>query len=131
MIKDKLDQLGLGAAQIIGLGTAFLFITGVSYYYGYYVVGLKADWLINLLTTKELLISNIRLGAGFILALMFLQEIFFFRFKTERQTASYFLDWMWCFNYDLNFINLERYSGVATSPVLSHWFVGIIWLNVL
>lgn len=38
MIKDKLDQLGLGAAQIIGLGTAFLFITGVSYYYGYYVV---------------------------------------------------------------------------------------------
>ncbi len=30
MIKDKLDQLGLGAAQIIGLGTAFLFITGVS-----------------------------------------------------------------------------------------------------
>ena len=69
MIKDKLDQLGLGAAQIIGLGTAFLFITGVSYYYGYYVVGLKVDWLINLLTTKELLISNIRLGAGFILAL--------------------------------------------------------------
>lgn len=38
MIKDKLDQLGLGAAQIIGLGTAILFITGVSYYYGYYVV---------------------------------------------------------------------------------------------
>ncbi len=91
MIKDKLDQLGLGAAQIIGLGTAFLFITGVSYYYGYYVVGLKADWLINLLTTKELLISNIRLGAGFILALIFLQEIFFSDSKPKGKQHRTFL----------------------------------------
>lgn len=76
MIKEKLDKLGLGVAEIIGLGTSFLFITGVSYYYGYFVVGLKADWLINLLTTKELLISNIRLGVCLALALMFLQEVF-------------------------------------------------------
>ena len=55
-------------SYLIGLlalfGLMYFKYLGVSCYYGYYVVGLKADWLINLLTTKELLISNIRLGAG-------------------------------------------------------------------
>ncbi|QDK98267.1 hypothetical protein FM020_10370 [Acinetobacter tandoii] len=85
MIKEKLDKLGLGVAEIIGLGTSFLFITGVSYYYGYFVVGLKADWLINLLTTKELLISNIRLGVCLALALVFLQEVFSSESETQHK----------------------------------------------
>lgn len=85
MIKEKLDKSGLGVAEIIGLGTSFLFITGVSYYYGYFVVGLKADWLINLLTTKELLISNIRLGVCLALALVFLQEVFSSESETQHK----------------------------------------------
>ena len=76
MIQDKIKNLGIGIAEFIGLATSFLLITGVSYFYGYYDAGLNADWVINLLTTKELLISNIRLGAGVILVFMFLESIF-------------------------------------------------------
>lgn len=76
MIQDKIKNLGIGIAEFIGIATSFLLITGVSYFYGYYDAGLNADWVINLLTTKELLISNIRLGAGVILVFMFLESIF-------------------------------------------------------
>lgn len=76
MIQEKFKRLGVGVVEIIGIATSFLLITGVSYYYGYYDSGLNADWMINLLTTKELLISNIRLGGGVILAFMFLESIF-------------------------------------------------------
>ncbi|MCT8090683.1 hypothetical protein H0920_10805 [Acinetobacter sp. C_4_1] len=76
MIQERLKSLGVGWVELIGMVTSFLFITGVSYYYGYYEAGLNSDWIINLLTTKELLISNIRLGAGVILALMYFEALF-------------------------------------------------------
>lgn len=76
MIQDKIKKLGIGIAEFIGIATSFLFITGVSYFYGYYDAGLNADWIINLLTTKELLISNIRLGAIVILVFMYLEALF-------------------------------------------------------
>jgi hypothetical protein len=76
MIQERLKSLGVGWVELIGIVTSFLFITGVSYYYGYYAAGLNSDWIINLLTTKELLISNIRLGAGVIVALMYFDTLF-------------------------------------------------------
>lgn len=76
MIQERLKNWGLGFAEIIGIVTSFLFITGVCYFYGYYEAGLNAGWIINLLTTKELLISNLRLGAGVILVFMFLESMF-------------------------------------------------------
>lgn len=76
MIQDKFKNLGIGIVELIGIATSFLFITGVVYHYGYYVVGLNAEWIINLLTTKELLISNLRLGASVLIAFMFLNSLF-------------------------------------------------------
>lgn len=76
MIQERLKSLGVGWVELIGIVTSFLFITGVSYYYGYYAAGLNSEWIINLLTTKELLISNIRLGAGVIVALMYFDALF-------------------------------------------------------
>lgn len=76
MIQEKFKSLGVGWAELLGIVTSFLFITGISYYYGYYDAGLNANWIINLLTTKELLISNVRLGVCVILAFMFLESIF-------------------------------------------------------
>lgn len=76
MIQEKFKNLGIGVVEVIGIATSFLFVTGVIYYYGYYAVGLNADWIINLLTTKELLISNLRLGAGAIMAFLYLSSVF-------------------------------------------------------
>lgn len=72
MILEKLKSLGVGIVELIGIATSFLFVTGVAYYYGYYDAGLNANWIINLLTTKELLISNLRLGVAIALAFMYL-----------------------------------------------------------
>jgi hypothetical protein len=76
MIQARLNTLGLGWAELIGLLTSFLFITGLSYFYGYYNAGLNAGWIINLLTSKELLISNLRLGVVIIMVFMYLESIF-------------------------------------------------------
>jgi len=71
MIQARLNTLGLGWAELIGLLTSFLFITGWCYAYGYYDLGLNADWLINLITTKEMLFNNLRLGGCLLIALMY------------------------------------------------------------
>lgn len=75
MISERFNKLGLGWAELIGLATTFLLVTGISYSYGYYAFGLNAEWIINLLTTKELLITNIRFGAYIFASLMFLTSI--------------------------------------------------------
>lgn len=76
MIQSKLNSWGLGIAELVGIITSFLFITGISYFYAYYAAGLNAAWIINLLTTKELLVSNLRLGVSIIMAFMYLESLF-------------------------------------------------------
>lgn len=71
MIQAKLNSFGLGWAELIGLITSFLFITGWCYAYAYFDIGLNADWLINLLTTKDLLFNNLRLGVCLIMAFLY------------------------------------------------------------
>lgn len=74
MIKSKLKDLGV--VELVGIATSFLLITGISYFYAYYAAGLNAAWIINLLTTKELLICNMSLGVGIIIAFIYLEDLF-------------------------------------------------------
>lgn len=84
MIQERFRNLGVGWAEILGVATSFLLVTGMSYFYGYYYLGLNAEWIINLLTTKELLLSNIKLGAGIVMALMILESFFTNHSKVPR-----------------------------------------------
>lgn len=80
---EKFKNFGIGWAEIIALLTAFLLVTGISYFYAYYGFCLNAEWVINLLTTKELLTSNIKLGACVIMASMYLLPSFLENSKTK------------------------------------------------
>ncbi len=52
-----------------------LLITGLCYQYGYYGdIGLQSSWIINLLSTKELLISNLGLCVLYIIAALYLSS---------------------------------------------------------
>lgn len=59
-------------------------ITGLSYAYGFYGIGLNAEWIINLVSTKDLLIFNIKLGFCLAIALMYFIFEYEHGFKKER-----------------------------------------------
>lgn len=113
MIQEKFKSLGIGFVELLGIATSFLFVTGVIYYYGYYAAGLNADWIINLLTTKELLISNLRLGAGVFMAFMYLHSLF----KVGEKNNHY--------------KDLAVGSSILTLILLITYFSGRNWIEAL
>ncbi|RJL71622.1 hypothetical protein [Acinetobacter radioresistens] len=74
MIIEKIKNSTL--TDILGCITSILFITGLSYQYGFYgYLGLNAPWVISLLGPKEILIVNIVLFTTYLMALLFLDSL--------------------------------------------------------
>lgn len=68
---EKIKKASL--ADWVVIISSGLLITGLSYQYGYYgEIGLQSSWIINLLSTKELLISNLGLCILYAIAGMYL-----------------------------------------------------------
>ncbi|WP_151832987.1 hypothetical protein [Acinetobacter ursingii] len=75
MIVDKIKSASL--TDLVGGVTACLFITGLSYQYGFYGMhGLNGSWVINLLSAKDILTVNIILLTTYLVALSFLDTVF-------------------------------------------------------
>lgn len=70
---EKIKKASL--ADWVLIISSSLLITGLCYQFGYYGdMGLQSSWIVNLLSTKELLISNIGMCAIYIVAILYLSS---------------------------------------------------------
>lgn len=70
---DKIKNASL--ADWVLIVTSALMVTGLCYQYGYYgELGLQSSWIINLLNTKEFLISNLGLCVLYLIAALYLSS---------------------------------------------------------